>query len=109
MISVDLSTGYGIGGLPSTSQRAPLLRLRDASKSPDQSTFLKSQYSVSKTERYFGMTLDTQLTWATHTNLVGRKAAERLGLLGSLLNRRSGLPVRNGVLLYKQLIRPMMD
>jgi hypothetical protein len=32
-----------------------------------------------------------------------------LGMLGPLLNRRSGLSVRNGVLLYKQLIRPMMD
>jgi len=25
------------------------------------------------------------------------------------MNRRSGLSIRNGVLLYKQLIRPMMD
>jgi hypothetical protein len=31
------------------------------------------------------------------------------GVLGSLLNRRSGLSIRNGVLLYRQLIRPMMD
>jgi hypothetical protein len=30
-------------------------------------------------------------------------------VLGSLLNRRSGLSIRNGVLLYKQFIRPMMD
>jgi len=28
---------------------------------------------------------------------------------GPLLNRRSGLSIRNGVLLYKQLIHPMMD
>jgi len=28
---------------------------------------------------------------------------------GPLLNRKSDLSVRNGVLLYKQLIRPMMD
>jgi hypothetical protein len=32
-----------------------------------------------------------------------------MGLLGPLLNRRSELSIRNGVLLYKQLIRPMMD
>jgi hypothetical protein len=30
-------------------------------------------------------------------------------MLGPLLNRKSDLSVRNGVLLYKQLIRPMMD
>ena len=29
-------------------------------------------------------------------------------MLGPLLNRKSDLSVRNGVLLYKQLIRPMM-
>jgi hypothetical protein len=30
-------------------------------------------------------------------------------MLDPFLNRRNGLSVRNGVLLYKQLIRPMMD
>jgi hypothetical protein len=30
-------------------------------------------------------------------------------VLGPLLHRRSGLSLRNGVLLYKQLICPMMD
>jgi hypothetical protein len=30
-------------------------------------------------------------------------------MLGPLLNRKSDLSVRNGVLLYKQIIRPMMD
>jgi len=32
-----------------------------------------------------------------------------MGMLGTLLNRRSDLTIRNGVLLYKQLIRPLMD
>jgi len=32
-----------------------------------------------------------------------------MGMLGPLLNKKSDLSVRNGVLLYKQLIRPMMD
>jgi len=30
-------------------------------------------------------------------------------MVGPFLNRKSDLSVRNGVLLYKQLIRPMMD
>jgi len=30
-------------------------------------------------------------------------------MLGPLLNRKSDLSVRNGVLPYKQLVRPMMD
>jgi hypothetical protein len=32
-----------------------------------------------------------------------------MDLLGPVLNRRSELSIRNGVLLYKQLIRPLMD
>ena len=32
-----------------------------------------------------------------------------MGMLGPLLNRKSDLSVRNGFLLYKQLIRPLMD
>jgi hypothetical protein len=59
--------------------------------------------------RYLGVTLDKRLTWSKHIDQVRKKAAQRLGTLGSLLNRRSGLSIRNGVLLYKQLIRPMMD
>jgi hypothetical protein len=49
------------------------------------------------------------LTWSADVNQVRKTAAQRLGMLGPLLKRRSGLFVRNGVLLYKQLIRPMMD
>jgi len=49
--------------------------------------------------RYLGVTLDKGFTWSTHRS--GEKAAQRLGVLGSLLNWRSGLSVRNGVLLYK--------
>ena len=32
-----------------------------------------------------------------------------MGMLGPILNRKSDPSIRNGVLLYKQLIRPMMD
>jgi hypothetical protein len=56
-----------------------------------------------------GVTLDTQLTWLAHVSQVGKKAAHRLGVLGPLLNRRSGLSIINDVLLHKQLIRPIMD
>jgi hypothetical protein len=59
--------------------------------------------------RYLGVTLDKRLNWSKHTDQVRKKAAEIVGTLGPPLNRRSALPIRNGVLLYKQLIRPMMD
>jgi hypothetical protein len=59
--------------------------------------------------RYLEVTLDKGLTWSKYINQVRKKVVEREGTLGPLLNRRSGLSIRNSVLLYKQLIRPMMD
>jgi hypothetical protein len=59
-ISVDWSADYGIGGLPSTSQRAVLcclLRRRDTSKNPEQCSFSESQYSGSKQHGILGRLL----------------------------------------------------
>jgi len=61
------------------------------------------------TIRYLEVTLDKRLTWSPHIEEVGWITAQRMGLLGHLLNRRSDLSIRNRVLLYKQLIRPLMD
>jgi hypothetical protein len=36
------------------------------------------------TARYLGVTLDTRLTWSAQVNQIGRKAAQRLGVLGPL-------------------------
>jgi len=51
--------------------------------------------------RYLGVTLDKRLTWSKPIDRVRKKAAERLETLRPLLNRRSVLSIRNGVLLYK--------
>ena len=56
-----------------------------------------------------GVTLDKRLTWSLHIVHIRKKTAQKKGLLGPLLNTKSDLSVRNGVLLYKQLIRPMID
>jgi len=61
------------------------------------------------TTRYLGVTLDTRLNWSPHLDQVRKRTAQRMGMLGPLLNRKSDLSVRNGVLLYKQLMRPLMD
>jgi len=58
------------------------------------------------TIRYLGVTLDKRLTWSPHIEKLSRRTAQRIGLLGPLLNRRSDLSIRNGVLLYKQFLRP---
>jgi len=56
-----------------------------------------------------GVTLDKAFTWSPHIDQVRKKTAQRMGMLGPLLNSKSDLSIRNGVLLYKKLIRPMMD
>jgi hypothetical protein len=61
------------------------------------------------TARYLGVNLGTRLNWSSHIDQVRKKTAQSLGMLAPLLNRKSDLSVRNGVLLYKELIRPMID
>jgi len=58
------------------------------------------------TTRYVGVALDTWLTWSPHIDQVRKRAAQRMIMLAPLQNRKSELSIRNGVLLYKQLIRP---
>jgi hypothetical protein len=59
--------------------------------------------------RPMGVTVDTPLIWSPHIDQERKRTAKRMRMLGPLVNRKSDLSVRNGVLLYKQLIRPMMD
>jgi hypothetical protein len=55
-----------------------------------------------------GVTLDTWLTQLPHINKVRKKTAQKMGMLGHLLNR-SDISIRKGDLMYKELILPMMD
>jgi len=64
---------------------------------------------MSRLHPLLGATLDKQLYRSKQSDAVRKKTAERRGTLGPMLNRRSGLSNKNGVLVYKQLIRPMMD
>jgi hypothetical protein len=66
--------------------------------------FLGEPIQWVQTARYLGVTLDTRLTLSAHVNQDSKRAAQRLGMLGPLLNRKSGLSVGSGVLLYKHLI-----
>jgi hypothetical protein len=86
-----------------------LAKTERSARQPRPVQFLGEPIQWVQTARYLGVTLDTWLTWSAHVNQVRKRAAQRLGMLGPLLNRRSGLSVGNGVLLYKQLVRPMMD
>ena len=70
--------------------------------------FLGGEIQWVRTARYLRVTLDRGLTWKSHIDQVKQKASQRLGVLSPLLNQRSTLSIGNNVLLYKQLIQPMM-
>ena len=59
-----------------------------------------------ETTRYLGVTLDKRLTWSPHIVQVRKKTVQRMGMLGPLVNTKSDLSVRNGVLPNKQLTAP---
>jgi hypothetical protein len=40
------------------------------------------------TARYLGVTLDTRLTWSLHIDQVRKRTAQRMGMLGPLLNSK---------------------
>jgi hypothetical protein len=57
--------------------------------------------------RYLGAILDTRLTWWSDIDQVRKKAAQRMGVLGPLLHRRSGLYTERCSPL--QAVRPSHD
>jgi hypothetical protein len=90
--------------LPSASWRelqCSSQRSVGTSANPDQYNSSGSQSTV-LTACYLGVTLDMWLTWSHQIDQTWKKATQRLGLLGPILHRRSGLSIRNGVLLYNQ-------
>ena len=61
------------------------------------------------TARYLGLTVDKQLMWSSHINQVGKWAARTLSVLAPLLDRRSRLSVKSGVVIYKQINCPVIS
>jgi hypothetical protein len=62
---------------------------------------------VSET-RYLGLVLDDKLTWKPHIEHVRAKAIGGMAALRPITGRRSKLSLKNKVLLYKTMIRPVM-
>ena len=71
--------------------------------------FLAGEIQWVEPARNLGVTLVSGLTWKPYIEQVRRKASQTLGILSVILNRRRSLPIGNGVLMFMQLIRPMMD
>jgi len=63
------------------------------------STHLQGANPLDQHSPFVGVTLDTQLAWLPHIDQVRKKVAQRLRVVS----------INNGLLLYKQLICPVMD
>ncbi|GFU16062.1 RNA-directed DNA polymerase from mobile element jockey [Trichonephila clavipes] len=58
--------------------------------------------------RYLGLFLDSSLTYRQHTKYICDKFWTKIHLSSSLIGRRSPLSLKNKVLLYKQVLRPVL-
>ena len=58
--------------------------------------------------KYLGVTLDKKLTFKKHTEIVKNKASGAINRLLPLLKSHSALGLKNGILIYKMLIRPVI-
>ena len=58
--------------------------------------------------RYLGLIMDKQLTWKPHVDHVRKKAWGGMAALRSIMGRSGKLSLKNKILLYKTMIRPIM-
>ena len=58
--------------------------------------------------KYLGVTLDRKLTWAKHLNNASKKGSQAIAMLYPLINFGSKLSLSNKLLLYKQIVRPII-
>ena len=61
-----------------------------------------------KIVKYLGINIDQSLNWSQHIAITAKKGNQALGMLYSLLQRDSRLSADNKLLMYKQIIRPIM-
>ena len=58
--------------------------------------------------KYLGIHLDSKLKFNKHVTELKSKGLAAIAVLKSIFNRRSALSTKNKILVYKQLIRPVM-
>ena len=58
--------------------------------------------------KYLGVILDRKLTWNSHITSKLQQGYQRLKILYPLLNRQSSLSWKCSILLYKQILRPLL-
>jgi len=67
-----------------------------------------SQIVWAKCIKYLGVLLDEKTTFKQHIDYANERAQKYIRILYSLINRRSKLNVRNKLLVFKSIFRPIM-
>jgi hypothetical protein len=67
----------------------------------------RTQLPFSGVVKYLGLYIDKRFTWNPHTQLKRQEVNVQYRLLLRLLDNRSHLPLKNKLLLYSTLLRPM--
>ncbi|GBN32149.1 putative RNA-directed DNA polymerase from transposon X-element [Araneus ventricosus] len=76
-------------------------------KVPDPPKLYRKAMKWSKDTKFLGVMLDSRLTYEKHINNINRKV--RVAKIYPLIGRNSKLSLRNKLLLYKTIFRPIMN
>ncbi|GBN36236.1 RNA-directed DNA polymerase from mobile element jockey [Araneus ventricosus] len=88
--------------------KAILFRKGHCNKSMKQLTLFDEQLTWEPQVKYHGLILDNKLTFRQHTKYNSDKFWNKVHLIILLIGRRSCLSLRNKVLLFKQVLRPIL-
>jgi hypothetical protein len=58
--------------------------------------------------KYLGLILDKRLTWQPHISSKLQQAYQRLSMLYPILNKKSSIQKKCSLLIYKQILRPIL-
>ena len=78
-------------------------------KPPLQITIDGEQVKRTDSQRLLDVVLDKELNFSQHVDHAIRKARGSFGKMAYLLKGRKGIPVKEGIEMFKALIRPHME
>ncbi|KAL4084515.1 hypothetical protein QTP88_027930 [Uroleucon formosanum] len=75
---------------------------------PAQLIFNNVNIPWNSSAKYLGLILDKRLTWQPHISSKLQQAYQRLSMLYPVLNKKSSIQKKCSLLIYKQILRPIL-